>query len=136
MTQEELQQKYMEFQMMSQQANQMKEQLQAFEQQAEDLNKVLECLTEIENTKLGTEILIPMSSGIFLKAELKDNKEVNVNVGSNVSVKKSIPKTKDLITTQIKEIESLKQRLNTNLQLMGSRAKELEAELESLVGEK
>ena len=58
-------------------------------------------------TKKNTEILTPLSSGVFLKSNLKDNDEVIMSVGSSVTVKKSISEAKDLINKQHQEINTI-----------------------------
>ena len=52
-----------------------------------------QALDDLKTTKTGTEILVPMASGIFIKAELKDNKELAINVGADTVVKKNIEET-------------------------------------------
>lgn len=127
------QEKYIELQMLSQQMQQVQKQLQLLEQQMLELNSTKDGLDELAKTKEETEILVPISSGIFVKAKVKDNKTLTVNVGSNVAVEKTVPETKSLIEEQLTEIKNFQQELAMNLQRLALKGKEIEQEISKLV---
>ncbi len=85
----QIQEKYMQMQLIEQQMQQIQKQLQLLENQLQELNLTLQALDDLKNTKPGTDILVPIASGIFFKAELKDNEELALNVGADTVVKKS-----------------------------------------------
>ncbi len=128
----ELQEVYMEFQVVTKQLKQMQEQLQTFEEQTQELSTVRQTLGDLEKVPEGTEMLVPLSSGVYMTAQIKKMEHVTVNVGANVAVTKSIPDTQALITTQIDEISKYKDQLLRNIQLLVARGKELEHHLELL----
>ena len=82
--------------------------------------------------KQGTEILVPLSSGIYTKAEIKDSKNVIVNVGSNVTTVKDIDSTKKLIEAQIEDVKNLHERLVNELQNNTSKAVILEEQINNI----
>ena len=131
--QQKMQQKYMEMQMLSQQIQQVQKQLELLANQVQELNTTNEALDDIGKTKPGTEIRVPLASGIFIKAQLTDNKDVTVNVGSGTAVKKSIPEAKELIDKQLKEISGFKKELEGNLTQLAAKAQLIEKELSELV---
>src|SRR3989344_2299124 len=99
--QQHIQQKYLELQIANQQIKQLRQHIQQFEEQLSELLLLDQGIDSLSETKIGTEMLVPLSSGIFVKVELKDNKILAVNVGSGTVVKKSISDTKGLIKKQI-----------------------------------
>ena len=127
--QEKLQQAYMEMQMLGQQMQSLQRQLQLIEQQNIELIAAKQAIDDISKTKQGTEILVPVIAGIFVKGHLKDNKEFIVNVGSNTAVKKSAEESKKLIDEQEEEIKKVQTQLNAELQRLGQKAALLEKEL-------
>jgi len=129
----QLQEKYMQMQLIEQQMQQVQKQLRIIDQQMQELNMTEQALDELKNTKAGTEILVPMASGIFVKAELKDNKDLAVNVGADTVVKKNVDEAKKLITVQIEEVTQMQQDLNVNLEKLASSAQVLEKELQKLI---
>lgn len=139
MTQEEkqnaLQEKYMEYQMIEQQVKQVEEQTQTMQKQIEDLNGIKEAIENIEKTKVGNELFVPISAGIFIKAEIKQNNELLVNVGDNVVVPKSIKEAITLVEKQEKEILKYRETMTGNHALLVAHQQQIEAELYALAKE-
>jgi len=129
---QQIQEKYIELQMLEQQMQQVQKQLQLLEQQSVELNSTKEAIATLAKTKTGTEVLVPISQGIFFKAQLKDNKDLTVNVGSEVGVKKSIEESQKLVENQLVEMIKFQQELTSNLQKLASKAQDLEKELSKL----
>ena len=127
--QQKMQEKYIEMQTLDQQMKQIQQQLQVLTNQTIELNQTVEALEEFKKVKAGTEILFPVTNGIFVKGILSENKELNVNVGRDVVVGKSIDETKQLIKDQITEMEKIELEVNKDLQKLGIRAMELEKEI-------
>ncbi|UCH12318.1 MAG: prefoldin subunit alpha [Candidatus Omnitrophota bacterium] len=131
--QKELQQKYMHLQLMQQQIKQLQQQIQQFEQQIAELDSLSQSLDDLKKVKPGSDTLVPISSGIFAKATLKDNEELLVNVGANTVVKKSVSDTKKLIEKQSSEVRKLQEQLLEQLQKAAVAAESTEKELQKLV---
>jgi prefoldin alpha subunit len=127
-----LQKMYMEFQMLGQQIKQLEEKGSALNNQLMDLSLTNQSLEDIKKLQSGTEILVPLSSGIYAKAQLKDNKNFIVNVGSNTTVTKDVNSTKKLIETQIDEIKKLQEEMVNELQNNTSKAAALEQEMNEI----
>ena len=130
--QQQMQQKYMEMQMLSQQMQQAQKQIEMVHNQINELNLTKEALDDISKTEQGTEIKVPLASGIFIKANLIDNKDVTVNVGSGTSVKKTISEAKQLIDDQLKEITDFAEQSEANLNQLAAKAQTIEKEIAGL----
>jgi len=133
MEKKQLQEKYMQMQLIEQQMQQIQKQLRLIEQQLQELTLTEQALDDLKNTKTGTEILVPIASGIFVKAELKDNKELAVNVGADTVVKKNVGEAKKLITNQLDEITKIQQDLTLNMEKLQLSAQSTQKELQELV---
>jgi len=129
---QKLQQKYLEMQFINQQIIQVQKQLEMLANQMQEIHITKESLDEIAGINPGTEILVPLASGIFIKAQINDNKEAIVNVGAGTAVKKTIPETKELIGSQYAEIESFRKELESQLQQLLAKAKHFEKEISEL----
>ncbi len=129
--QQETQQKQMQLQMLDQQMQQVQKQLQMLDQQIRDLQTTSQALTDLKDVKPGTEALFPISSGIFVKGELKENDRLTINVGSNTSVEKTVDQGKELLDSQLQELTKYKVELDKNVSKLSSKAMELEKELSS-----
>ncbi|MBW2968918.1 prefoldin subunit alpha [Candidatus Woesearchaeota archaeon] len=129
---QELQQKYMKLQTNNQQLQQLQQQLQAVQNQLVEVQTILLALDDIAKTEVGKEMFVPLSSGIFVKAEIKDNKMLKVNVGSNTVVEKSVQDTKALLDRQILDLNKLNDELTSQYAKVVSDAEKLQLELQSL----
>ena len=86
--------------------------------QQQELDNSLQALIELQKIKINTEILAPIANGIFLKAELKDNQKLIVNIGAEATVEKNIPEV-------LKLLEEQKGKITDNLTEAESVLKEL-----------
>ena len=102
-----IQRKYIEIQTKEHQIQKAQEQLINISHHIQELIKIEVALDEIKKTKKGTEMLVPLGSGIFARADLKDNNELLLGVGSKVHVSKDIDETKKIISNQIRNMEDL-----------------------------
>lgn len=129
------QEMYMQFQALDQHIKQLQRQLEAVTQQLMELTATSNSLDEFKKISAGKDILVPLSSGIFAKASLKDTSDLLVNVGANVAVKKDIDSTKKLIQSQMEEIRRVQKQMADELEKMMNHAGQLEMQLQSLVSE-
>ncbi|MFH1399524.1 MAG: prefoldin subunit alpha [Candidatus Woesearchaeota archaeon] len=132
---EELKEKYYELQMIQEHLKQLQQQAEALDEQYNELGGAFRAIEDIEKSKPGEEILLPISSGIFLKASIKDSKDLLVNVGTNVLVKKDTEKTKEILKDRIKTVTEYRKETALNSESLGARAKTLDKQLKKLVAE-
>jgi len=127
--QEKLQKLYVEFQVLNNSIKQLEKQNEALETQLMELMVTNQSLDDMKKVESGTEILVPISSGIYAKAELKDTNSFTVNVGSNIVLNKDLNSTKKIIENQIDEIKKLQENFVKELQSNTSKAGLLEKEI-------
>lgn len=127
-----LQEKYIEMKMAEEQMKEMQKQAQLVEQQLMELMANAQSIEDFKKTKKGDEILVPISSGIFAKAELKDNNEFLVNIGADTVVKKDVDSTKKLMEKQVEEMRELHAQLHLQMQRLALHASHIEEELREL----
>jgi len=129
---EKLQKLYMEFQVLEQQIKQLEKQNTMLNNQLMELMMTNQGLEDTKKIKEGTEILTPLSSGIYAKAQLKDSKNLIVNVGSSITVVKDVNSAKKMIEDQIEEIKKLQENLVNQLQNQTMKAASLEQEINKI----
>src|SRR3989338_1173287 len=129
------QEMYMEYQVLDQRIKQLQKQLELIMQQIMEANSTSRSLEEFKGLKEGTEILVPLTSGIFAKASLKDPSELLVNVGAGTVVAKDISSAKKLISSQVEEMQKVQQKMSDDLEKMMENAGQLETELQKMVSE-
>ncbi len=127
------QEMYTEYQMVDQHIKQLQRQIEVLTNQLMELSATSNSLDDFGKVKIGKEIFVPLSSGIFAKAVISDTSGLLVNVGANVVVKKDIASTKNLIVGQIDEIKKLHQKMVEDLEKMANKAAHLEMQLQSIM---
>jgi len=130
---EQLKQKYMQFQMLQQQIEELGKHLEMFTEQNAELEITINAIKEVGNTKLNNEILTPIANGIFIKSELKDNKKLIVNVGSDTTVEKTVPEVVKLLEQQKEEVSKKIMETDTLLQEFSNQAMKIYKEMEGKV---
>jgi prefoldin alpha subunit len=130
---QQFQQKYLELQGLDKQIKQLQNHFQNMDNQVVELQVVKQSLGTLSDTKLETEILLPMCNGVFVKAAIRENTDVIVNVGANVAVKKTILQAKEMMDAQINEIKKVQRNVLVDLQKLSEQAVSLEKEANALL---
>ena len=121
LNEKELQQKYMEFQVIQQQIEQLQQQLHTLNQQLQQLELTKNNLNELTSVKSGTDSFSQIAPGIFVESTIKNTEKLLVNVGANTAVEKSVPQAialveeqEKLATQNINETDKVLQQLSTD----------------------
>jgi len=132
---EKVQKLYMEFQILSQRIRQLEKQNEALNNNLMELMVTNQSLDDIKSIKEKTEILVPISSGIYAKADIKESDSFLVNVGANTVLVKDLKSTKEIIESQIGEVRKLQESLAEQLQKQTTQAALLEQEIGNIASE-
>ena len=126
------QEKYMEMKELEEQMKHIQQQSNIVEQQLMELMSNVQCLDDLKKIKEGTEILVPVTSGVFAKAALKENKKLLVNVGADTVISKDIDSTKKLMEKQVGEMRELQAKMMMQMQRLALLASHTQEELKEL----
>ena len=129
---EQMKEKYMQFQMLQQQMEQVSQHLEMFNQQLAELDISISAVKELETAEKDNELLAPIADGIFFKAKLIDNQKLVVNVGSNVTVERTVPEVVVLLKEQKKETSKRMQEADEVMQHISKEAMKIYQEVEEL----
>jgi len=80
-------------------------QMQILETTMEELRGSLNALSALEEKQGGTEILVSIGSGSFIRAKLLETEKVIVGVGSALSLEKSVPEARSSLRTALSRRE-------------------------------
>lgn len=128
----QLEEYYMALRMINQQMKQAQKQMAMIEQQATDLEGTKEALEDLSKVEPGTEILVPVASGVFAKATLADASKLIVNIGANTSITKGLEDVKKIIEQQAEEIRKIESEIGSQIQAMANQAQMIEQEMNRL----
>ncbi len=111
----ELQEKYMHYQMLEKQKEQISQNLEALSNQVSELNKVITNLRSLKEEKKGSKLIIPLANGIFARASLEDADNLIVNVGASSCVERSNEEVQNMLSKQLEDMQGIHQQLDSQL---------------------
>ncbi len=129
----DVQNKYMELQMLQHQLQQVQKQIQALEAQAEEMDVVQQALVDFSAAKTGSDMFVTLTPGLFIKAKLEQNDAVLLNVGGGAAVQKSIPEAEQIVAGQAIELRKLQEELADQMQKLAKHAETVQEELRTLI---
>lgn len=126
--------KLLELQSLDAKIKQIEGGLLNLENQIMEINMIIDSLIELEAVTADSEILVPVSNGIFVKAKIIDSKNLKVNVGANTIVEKTNDETREMLKEQMRNVENYKNELFSELQSLVKYASTIQTDV--LLGEK
>ncbi|MEK6886755.1 MAG: prefoldin subunit alpha [Nanoarchaeota archaeon] len=105
-----------ELRALNMQAQMISEQLNRVDSGLMEIDYLKTSLDELSSVKENTEILTPISNGIFAKAKLEKIKNLMVNVGNGIVVEKTLEETKGLLDERISEMNEAREKLLDQMQ--------------------
>ena len=78
-----------------------------------ELKSTITALDALKENKSGTEILVPLGSNSFIRAELKDTEKVLIGVGANISLEKTTDGAKGFLESRGEEMNNTIVKLQT-----------------------
>jgi prefoldin alpha subunit len=120
------------------------EELKQLDEQVKNLNahleKVDEQIAELTSSKLiigkfgelkkSDELRVPLTSGIYIKAELTDTKKLMVNVGAGVAVEKTPQQIDEILNSQLKDLGVFRETIVGNMKELIARVEVIQKEFE------
>jgi len=128
-----LEEKYLMLQLLDAQIKELEKELTALEVQNKNILNLKESLSSLEKSKENSGGFSAIGAGIYTESDIKDTKNVLVNVGAGVLVKKTISETSQLLNKQVKQSDEITKRLAANMQTLSEKAAELQIEIQDLV---
>ena len=132
---QEIQQMYMQFQMMKQQMDEAIQNKQLLDQKMMEIITTKSAIADLKKTKKNDEIWTPLGTDSFVSAKLDNVSEVAVNVGANVIVKKTLPEAIKIIENKEKELQDIDKKMTSYIQQLGAQMQMLEQTMQNAISE-
>jgi len=131
----DIEQKAVRLNLFENKLKEMEEQLMLIEKQINEFQVSQFALDELKEVKQGTDMLAPISPGIFVRAKILDNKEVLIDSGSKVFCKKNIDDAKDVLNEKINQIAELHEKFTQEINKIIETINEIQEELNKSLAE-
>ncbi|MEM5812772.1 MAG: prefoldin subunit alpha [Candidatus Aenigmatarchaeota archaeon] len=126
---EKLKEVYIKYQMLKQQLNTLKSQRSLLEKNIELIRATIENMKEINSIQEGKEILASIGNGVYIKTELKNNKNVIVEIGNDIIVEKPIPQAISLLEKKITETKEIIEKIDKQIIAFENEINNIEKEI-------
>lgn len=126
------QEKHLLYQFLEEQVKQVREQIEKLDEQLGEVTEMRKALEEFGSLQPGSSLLVPLTNGIFCKAELKKTDTLTINVGSDVCVEKDLATTQALVQQQHEQLKEYRTKLIKQLELVLHHTEQLKNELAAL----
>jgi prefoldin alpha subunit len=132
---QELQRVLVELETYKRQMESLREEIQLLDSTMAELGSSLTALDALKENKEGTEILVSIGSGSFIRAELKDIGKVIVGAGAGVSIEKGVDEAKEILKKRGDKITGTMEKLQKGAVELNNRLVNLNEEYERLARE-
>lgn len=129
---QDLQEKYIEMQILKQQISTFVEQKQAIDEKENEMNTTVEALKKLSSVKSGEEMWSSIGSGTFLRSDIKDTEKVLVAIGAGVVTKETVPRAIEVLESRLADLENLSNEIVRQANVIVERISQLEPEIEKL----
>ena len=102
---EQLRQILYQLQLMEGSVQTLQQRLEVLNTASADLAMSKNSLSELQNQKIETPILVPIGGGAFINAKTADISKVIIGIGADVSVEMELEKTIELVSNRLEEVE-------------------------------
>lgn len=130
MDDKELQEKYLQLQLLQAQLEEYQKEVEAIRSKLEEVEYLRESLKEFDNKQKQNSYSI-IGKGIFVESDLKKDTEFLVNVGANILVKKDTKDVLKMLEEQQSQLGAINAGLTLNTQHLQAKALEIQKELQS-----
>jgi len=125
---EDKQKMMLEFNILENQAKQIEQQILLIDQQLAEFQNLQQALEDSKKVK-NQKILSPIGKGIFFESEAKEIKEIYLDIGSGVVLKKSIKEAGEIIEKQMQKFLDARSELNAEFSKIIQRINEIGLEI-------
>ncbi len=127
---EEIQQKFILYQLLQQRAEELKQQIEMLQQKNMEMETTKFALGEISKVKEGNDILVPLGSGCYTHGKVGNSGKILVDLGAGILTNKDPESAKQVVEEKREEIEKLLLNLHQEFQEAASKMQELLPELQ------
>jgi prefoldin alpha subunit len=136
MNDQELQEKYVLYQILSQTLETLKQQVQLLENQKMDIQITKETLKDVGKLKGENEIMIPLGSGCYVNGKILDGNSFLVNIGSGVVITKDSKEMQAFLDAKQKELEDAGVQVAGEMAKANQKLDELSVEIQHFMSRK
>lgn len=114
--QKTIDQKTAELSILDSRLKELEQALELLERQISEFQLCELSLDEIKDLKKGSETMVPLGAGIFIKGNIADTNEVLIDIGAKVLCKKTMHEAREIIEQKFSHVIDLRSRIINEIQ--------------------
>ena len=105
--------------------------LENMDNQMGELEISKQIINKFSELNKGDELRVPLTSGIYVKAQILDTKNLMINVGSNITVEKTPKQVTKILDGQLTELSKYRDQLVGQMKVLINRIEEIQSGFEA-----
>jgi prefoldin alpha subunit len=89
----------------------------------------------LRSESVGTDVLMPIGGGSYIRAKLADNEKLIVGIGADVAIEKTLPEALESYNTRFSELQKARSALEQQIARVAARIEKGREELQKLANE-
>lgn len=126
---EKLKEAYIHYQLFKQQLATLNSQKSLLEKNIELIKETIENMKEINSIQEGKEILISIGNGVYVRGELKNNRNVIMEIGNDVMIEKNIPEAIPFLEKKIEDTKDVIEKIDKQIVAFENEIKKIERKI-------
>jgi prefoldin alpha subunit len=124
-----------EMQVYREQAQVLQQQLANLQLNYASLQSAIQTLESIGKLTDKEEVLLPIGSGAYVKAIIREREVALIDIGAGVIAEKPIPEAVKLLNSRAEESEAMREKIQKSFEEVSGKMAELEETANRIVGE-
>ena len=134
MSQKELQEKMLRYQMLEERFKQMNQQRELFAMKLMEIEQTKQAIQEIKSKE--SDVLVPLGSSVFLPGKVEKENKIVVGIGADIVVEKNADEVKKILEDRKKTLENGIENVQKNMLQVAQEMQSLQAEAQELLPKK
>jgi len=132
MSQKELQDKMVEYQMLEEKFKQLNERRELFTMRLMEIEQTEQAIEELKKSK-GNDILVPLGSSLFLPGKIDKKEKLVIGIGADVALEKDVSEARKILEKRRKILEDGLENVQKNMLQIANQMRILEPEIQKMV---
>ncbi|MEE9323484.1 MAG: prefoldin subunit alpha [Candidatus Aenigmarchaeota archaeon] len=132
MSKENLQEKYVLYQLLNQNLESLKQQMQLVEQQFIEVKTTMLSIEDFKKVGEKNEIFLPLGSGCYGKGKITENNEILVNIGAGVFADKKRVDANSFLEKRVGELEKASDEIQAQMERVAKQMNVIGSEIQEL----
>ncbi len=133
MSKEKLQEKYVLYQLLQQNLETLRQQLEMVERQFIETKTTEQVFKDLKSGKGNDDVLIPLGSGCYGKGRVMDTKNFLVGVGANIMTQKTMKSAELFLQERERELENASREIQEHMSKVANQIDEIATEIQAMV---